>query len=60
MGEKDGKFKAIAREMYRMIGSSAESAAVIEIPSAGHAVHVENPLAVIPAITQFIMTMKTT
>lgn len=63
VGEKDAKFKAIALEMQTKMGhenSRVGSPLVIEIPSAGHAVHVENPLAVISAITQFVKTGKTT
>lgn len=59
VGEKDAKFKAIAREMYTKINYENEGSVwppVLEIPNAGHAVHLENPLAVITAIRQFIKT----
>ncbi|KAH6797875.1 2-oxoglutarate decarboxylase/hydro-lyase/magnesium ion-binding protein [Perilla frutescens var. hirtella] len=59
VGEKDGKFKAIAHEMHERIGHENRSP-IVEIPSAGHAVHVENPLAVVPAIRHFIKTGKNT
>lgn len=61
VGENDAKFKAIAREMYAKISRENEGAVwppVFEVPGAGHAVHLENPLAVITAITQFIKTTK--
>lgn len=57
VGEKDAKFKKIAIEMQERIGHSPS---VIEVPSAGHAVHVENPLDVITALRNFIKTNKTT
>ncbi|KAG6426170.1 hypothetical protein SASPL_110388 [Salvia splendens] len=60
VGEKDAKFKAIAIEMQARIVPKNSFPLVVEIPSAGHAVHVENPLAVITAITQFVKTVKTT
>ena len=60
VGEKDAKFKAIAIEMQERIVPENSFPLVVEIPSAGHAVHVENPLAVITAITQFVKTVKTT
>ncbi|XP_051146167.1 protein PHYLLO, chloroplastic [Andrographis paniculata] len=53
VGEKDSKFKAIAREIQ---AAAPAPAAVVEIPAAGHAVHVENPLGVISAVSQFIRT----
>lgn len=64
MGEKDGKFKAIAREMQTMIGQRngiliGDPTPVIEITGCGHAVHVENPLGVITAIMQFIRRLRT-
>ncbi|KAG8366507.1 hypothetical protein BUALT_Bualt17G0087200 [Buddleja alternifolia] len=62
VGEKDGKFKKIAREMYSKIeheNDNTDFPPVIEIPNAGHAVHIENPLAVITAIRQFIKRRKT-
>lgn len=58
VGEKDSKFKKIANEMQTRIGHG--EASVIEIPSAGHAVHVENPLDVITALRNFIKTEKKT
>ncbi|KAL8035297.1 hypothetical protein ABFS82_12G085600 [Erythranthe guttata] len=57
VGEKDAKFKAIAREMQTKIGHEngiANPTPVVEIPDSGHAVHLENPLAVIAAINRFI------
>ncbi|PIN25904.1 Isochorismate synthase [Handroanthus impetiginosus] len=63
VGEKDAKFKAIAGEMHNKISQgndSTKSTPVVEIPNAGHAVHIENPLAVITALTQFIKRVKNT
>ncbi|GER31893.1 2-succinyl-5-enolpyruvyl-6-hydroxy-3-cyclohexene-1-carboxylate synthase [Striga asiatica] len=58
VGEKDAKFRRIAREMYAKIGhengSCNYSPPLTEIRNAGHAVHLENPLAVITALRQFI------
>lgn len=57
VGGNDAKFKKIANEMVSRLDSAhevAEPAQIIEIPNAGHAVHVENPLAVISAVRQFI------
>ncbi|KAL4586503.1 hypothetical protein LXL04_011139 [Taraxacum kok-saghyz] len=51
VGERDEKFKKIGENMCKKIG---EQGRVVEIPNCGHAVHVENPLRVIDAITQFI------
>ncbi|KAK6114749.1 hypothetical protein DH2020_007018 [Rehmannia glutinosa] len=63
VGEKDVKFKAIAREMYSKIShenGSRNSPPVAEIPNAGHSVHLENPLALITALRQFIKGEKNT
>ncbi|KAL0380681.1 UNVERIFIED_CONTAM: protein PHYLLO, chloroplastic [Sesamum angustifolium] len=63
VGEKDAKFKAIAREMHTRIShenKSSDSPPVVEISNAGHAVHLENPLAVITAIRQFMKRTKNT
>ncbi|KAL2234920.1 UNVERIFIED_CONTAM: Protein PHYLLO, chloroplastic [Sesamum indicum] len=63
VGEKDAKFKAIARDMHTRINhenGSSDSPPVVEIPNAGHAVHLENPLAVITAIRQFMKRTKNT
>ncbi|GFP95293.1 protein phyllo chloroplastic [Phtheirospermum japonicum] len=57
VGEKDDKFKKIARDMYTKIGienGNKNSLPVAEIQNAGHAVHLENPLALITALRQFI------
>ncbi|KAL8518400.1 hypothetical protein ACS0TY_009692 [Phlomoides rotata] len=59
VGENDAKFKAIASEMHSKIAHENENSVsppILEIPGAGHAVHIENPLAVITAIRQFIKT----
>ncbi|KAL0396872.1 UNVERIFIED_CONTAM: protein PHYLLO, chloroplastic [Sesamum calycinum] len=63
VGEKDAKFKAIAREMHTRIShenKSSDSPPVVEISNAGHAVHLENPLAVITAIRQIMKRTKNT
>ncbi|KAL6529268.1 hypothetical protein OROGR_014891 [Orobanche gracilis] len=57
VGENDVKFKKIAREMHTQIGhenGNRNSPSITEIPNAGHAVHLENPLALITALRQFI------
>lgn len=57
VGEKDAKFKRIATEMLTKLNhehASLDFPPVVEIPSAGHAVHLENPLAVITAVRQFL------
>ncbi|XP_073287012.1 protein PHYLLO, chloroplastic isoform X2 [Primulina huaijiensis] len=57
VGGNDAKFKKIANEMVLRLDSAhevAEPAQIVEIPNAGHAVHIENPLAVISAVRQFI------
>ncbi|KAK4479847.1 hypothetical protein RD792_015390 [Penstemon davidsonii] len=61
VGEKDAKFKKIARDMFIKLNHenpSIDSSPVIEIPNAGHAVHIENPLAVITAVRKFIRSLK--
>ncbi|KAL3654341.1 hypothetical protein CASFOL_004022 [Castilleja foliolosa] len=63
VGEKDDKFKKIAREMYKKIGvgnGNTNSPPVAEIPNAGHAVHLENPLALITVLRQFIKRENST
>jgi pimeloyl-ACP methyl ester carboxylesterase len=47
VGERDQKFRAIAAEM---VASGLRHAAVITVPGAGHAVHLEAPDAVAQVI----------
>ncbi|CAI9096378.1 OLC1v1032508C2 [Oldenlandia corymbosa var. corymbosa] len=57
VGDQDTKFKGIAKEMLHKMSDDARrevSASISEIPNAGHAVHVENPLSVIYAIRKFL------
>ncbi|KAM7271199.1 hypothetical protein ACFE04_030413 [Oxalis oulophora] len=63
VGEKDRKFKAVAREMYSEVFQSeghegtnpgSKFHEVVEITDCGHAVHLENPLSIISAVTQFL------
>lgn len=58
VGEKDKKFKKIAQEMCHEISlnpnnNSKETQQLVEVPDCGHAVHLENPLPLISAISQF-------
>ncbi|XP_023642879.1 protein PHYLLO, chloroplastic isoform X2 [Capsella rubella] len=57
-GENDVKFKQIATKMYREMSKSKKREnniiEMVEIPEAGHAVHLENPLRVILALRKFL------
>ncbi|CAJ1958883.1 unnamed protein product [Sphenostylis stenocarpa] len=61
-GETDTKFRNIARKMMKTLcsglGSNYEEGndihEVVEIPSCGHAAHLENPLPIIAAIARFL------
>ncbi|MCL7043110.1 hypothetical protein MKW94_015470 [Papaver nudicaule] len=58
VGEKDKKFKKIAQEMSHEISlnpnyNSKGTQQLVEVPDCGHAVHLENPLPLISAISQF-------
>ncbi|XAR65339.1 2-succinyl-5-enolpyruvyl-6-hydroxy-3-cyclohexene-1-carboxylic-acid synthase [Bertholletia excelsa] len=60
-GERDEKFKRIAQEMFQEVNLGAknidntkEICEIVEVPNSGHAVHLENPLPVITAITRFL------
>lgn len=65
-GEKDGKFKKIAQEMLHELGSStmskvngkSEKCQMVVVPDSGHAVHLENPLACIRALRQFLEIIR--
>ncbi|XP_074383455.1 protein PHYLLO, chloroplastic isoform X2 [Apium graveolens] len=65
VGEKDEKFKRLAREMCSTISQEARSnrksemwETVVTIPDSGHAVHLENPLPVINTIRSFLMSKR--
>ncbi|KAL2484725.1 Protein PHYLLO [Abeliophyllum distichum] len=61
VGERDIKFKKIAREMYSKMNDETRNTdcpPIIEIPNSGHAVHLENPLPVIAAVSQFLKRLK--
>lgn len=61
-GEKDVKFKKIAIRMYCEMSKSKKGEnniiETIEIPEAGHAVHLENPLRVILALREFLTRVR--
>ncbi|XP_038694901.1 protein PHYLLO, chloroplastic isoform X2 [Tripterygium wilfordii] len=58
VGERDEKFKKIAKEMCDEIGTTNMIYETVEIPDCGHAVHLENPLPVIRALRHFITKLK--
>lgn len=53
VGEKGVKFKNISHEIFRKSGPTSNHEAV-EAPNSGHAVHLENPLAVVRFVRQFL------
>ncbi|KAL2905213.1 Protein PHYLLO chloroplastic [Bienertia sinuspersici] len=53
IGEKDVKFKNISQEICHDLGQSTNYEAV-EVPNCGHAVHLENPLAIVRLVRQFM------
>lgn len=65
-GEKDLKFKAIAHKMFGKIVLKGTNGGVVtnklhelvEVPNSGHAVHLENPLAVIHSIRLFVTRVR--
>lgn len=61
-GEKDIKFKKIATMMYIEMSKSKKSEnhiiETVEIPEAGHAVHLESPLPLILALRQFLTRVR--
>ncbi|WCJ35750.1 2-succinyl-5-enolpyruvyl-6-hydroxy-3-cyclohexene-1-carboxylate synthase [Euphorbia peplus] len=60
VGEKDRKFKAISEKMCSEIGQSREGRCeIVVVPSCGHAVHIENPLSVVGALSQFLTRQST-
>ncbi|OVA12536.1 Thiamine pyrophosphate enzyme [Macleaya cordata] len=59
VGEKDAKFKKIAQQMCHEINFSSrniskETQNMVEVPDCGHAVHLENPLSLITAVSLFL------
>ncbi|CAN4125211.1 unnamed protein product [Withania somnifera] len=61
VGERDVKFKNIAQNMRNRVCQSKETMnapEIVEIPFCGHAAHIENPLPVISAISQFIREVE--
>nr|XP_016472808.1 PREDICTED: protein PHYLLO, chloroplastic-like isoform X2 [Nicotiana tabacum] len=61
VGEKDVKFRRIAQKMRDTMCQSTDTTNVpeiVEIPYSGHAAHIENPLPVISAISQFIRVVE--
>ncbi|KAI7980537.1 hypothetical protein LOK49_Contig138G00007 [Camellia lanceoleosa] len=57
VGEKDDKFRRIAKEMFHEFDCSARSMDDRE-ESCGHAIHLENPLPLINAIRQLLKKSK--
>lgn len=53
VGEKDAKFKTINQQICNEIGEAVNYDAV-EIPGCGHAVHLENPLALVTLVREFL------
>lgn len=60
VGGKDLKFKSIAQKMLQEIQGAtnvydkADICKIVKVPDAGHALHLENPLALIRAISRFL------
>ncbi|KAG6654050.1 hypothetical protein CIPAW_05G119100 [Carya illinoinensis] len=67
-GDKDTKFKKIAREMYQEVSNGLKSGdesreemhEIVEVPNSGHAAHLENPLSIIRALRQYLTKLRTT
>ncbi|KAK9676085.1 hypothetical protein RND81_11G052600 [Saponaria officinalis] len=57
VGEKDEKFKKINQRICNEMGEAVDYDAV-EVPGCGHAVHLENPLAVVALIRKFLMKTR--
>ena len=53
VGEKDTKFQNISKEICLRISGDVYHG-VVEAPNCGHAVHLENPLAVVRLLRQFL------
>uniref|UniRef100_A0A0A0KQZ1 Mandelate racemase/muconate lactonizing enzyme C-terminal domain-containing protein n=1 Tax=Cucumis sativus TaxID=3659 RepID=A0A0A0KQZ1_CUCSA len=67
VGEKDTKFKTIAQQILSQINTSkrikdepaVDLHEIVEIPDSGHAAHLENPLAVVNALSRFLIRRRT-
>ncbi|TYK09049.1 protein PHYLLO [Cucumis melo var. makuwa] len=67
VGEKDTKFKIIAQKILSQINMSkkikdepvVDLHEIVEIPDSGHAAHLENPLAVVNALSRFLIRRRT-
>ncbi|XVE91706.1 hypothetical protein REPUB_Repub01dG0034000 [Reevesia pubescens] len=67
VGEKDGKFKMVARKMWHEIGDGrtvrddplSKLHEMVVVPNCGHAVHLENPLPIIRLVRQFVTRLRT-
>ncbi|CAN0923899.1 Protein PHYLLO, chloroplastic [Linum grandiflorum] len=57
VGAHDDKFKGIARRMLEEIETDTVSE-IVEVPASGHAVHLENPLHLIHALSQFLTRIR--
>ncbi|KAJ0986775.1 hypothetical protein J5N97_005131 [Dioscorea zingiberensis] len=66
VGEADAKFKEISERMLNEINSSSDADKIenevplcdrLVVPNSGHAVHLENPLAMINAIRKFMVKL---
>lgn len=53
VGEKDVKFKNVSRDIGYEMGQTTNHK-VVEVPNCGHAVHLENPLAIVRLVRQFL------
>ncbi|XP_022992379.1 protein PHYLLO, chloroplastic isoform X2 [Cucurbita maxima] len=66
VGEKDTKFKTIAQQILSQIDMGrkikdepvVDLHEIVEIPDSGHAAHLENPLAVINALSRFLIRSR--
>lgn len=67
VGEKDTKFRTIAQQILSQINTSkrikdepaVDLHEIVEIPDSGHAAHLENPLAVVNALSRFLIRRRT-
>lgn len=65
IGAKDQKFKSIADKMLQEVSQVEKSAngkedicKIVEVQNCGHAVHLENPLAFVSAISRFLNDLE--
>ena len=62
-GQKDAKFMEISQDMCSEISKGVNRRDlydIVEVPESGHAVHVENPLALVRLIRQFLTKLGVT